>query len=745
MSGVTLAGSAGADTLRGGAGADSLVGRAGHDFLIGSGGVYLEPGQSPGADTLVGGSGNDLLSAVHQTFGDTYDFSLVSDLRGGSGNDSLSGAGTLIGGTGNDQIYVYGSSQLVIGGSELDPNAGYDIFIFDNTLPGLMLDLVTSTQVLGADYLVGTYQADFIQGYSDRPSRIDGNFGADTLIGGTELHGGGGDDHLFGGAATTTLRGGDGNDGIVGRFLIEGEAGNDTLFGEGAATLLGGAGDDRLFDARRQLGGAGDDRLDAMRVPDRRDPFQPNTRLFGEAGDDLVLGSIGGDVVLGGNGADTAFAGAGADTLLGGVGDDRLEGQDGADLTRGGHGKDLLYGGAGADTLDGGNYADTLGGDAGRDMLLGGQGDDLIRGGADADRLEGALGADTLVGGPGNDTIVMTAGDATDLIGGWNPGDRIEIAGLGPMSFLGGAQFTGTAAEYRVETDAGTTRILFDRDGDGLADQSLRFDRVVGLTANSFITVPFGPGGGGDTLEAASTGETIRGSRRGDMLTGGAGNDALLGGLGSDLLAGGEGDDALAGLVVVDQFYENEYAGADLSGDLDTLLGGTGDDTLSSRLNSAFIDGGPGDDVLYGSVLSAGSGGDTLIGGTGNDTFVIPHGTWEERPGLIQDWDPGDSVSLYSFFFGGSDVGYYTETTTLVPGANSALLPSRFIGTAPFSGAVFEVRYEIVQGFTRVEMDAAYQVDTDSYSGTPGGQWVGNGFADTIIYIPAILTDADFL
>ena len=98
---------------------------------------------------------------------------------------------------------------------------------------------------------------------------IDGNLGADTLLGG---------------ALGETFGGGDGTD------FLDGGGGNDALDGGiGADLIVGGAGNDAL------IGGTDNDKLD---------------------------GGLGNDVLNGGNGNDTLFGGAGKDTLIGGLNND---------------------------------------------------------------------------------------------------------------------------------------------------------------------------------------------------------------------------------------------------------------------------------------------------------------------------------------------------------------------------------------------------------------------------------------
>jgi len=117
-------------------------------------------------------------------------------------------------------------------------------------------------------------------------------------------------------------------------------------------------------------------------------------------------------------------------------------------------------------------------------------------------------------------------------------------------------------------------------------------------------------------------------------LTGGDGNDVLVanwtrlgeentiasfldGGAGDDTLYGGGGQDTLDGGSGSDHLYGN--------GGEDDLKGGDGEDWLYGGGESDTIQGGAGNDLLYGQdgndTLEGNAGNDTLNGGAGTDTL----------------------------------------------------------------------------------------------------------------------------
>lgn len=119
--------------------------------------------------------------------------------------------------------------------------------------------------------------------------------GNDTIIGGTEVYGGAGDDKI----TTYWLR-----------DLIYGGSGNDTIDG--------GEGDDTIY------GGTGND------------------SIIGGTGNDLIYGGPGDDRLSGGDGNDTLYSGPGQSTIWGGAGDDVIHADGGSNV---------LYGQTGADTF----------------------------------------------------------------------------------------------------------------------------------------------------------------------------------------------------------------------------------------------------------------------------------------------------------------------------------------------------------------------------------------------------------
>ena len=284
----TLYGDAGNDTVNGGDGRDSVFGGDGNDLIDTSSGDVNQrpdigyPGLYPAdtdvnndKDTVDGGAGNDTIKT-----GDDAD-----SIHGGDGNDLLDAGmdnDTIFGDAGNDTIFGAEGADSIDGGA-------------------------------GDDLIYGGYGPDVPESV-DIPDATDlaPNNGLDLI------HGGDGNDTVFG---------------MDDKDTIYGDAGNDSLDGSNDNDLVyGGSGADTLF------GSEGNDTLDCG------------------ADSDTLYGGTGNDSEGGGDGTDKVYGDAGDDTISGaGTGNDSLYGGDDRDLFVSGHSGDSVDGGEGGvdhDTLD---------------------------------------------------------------------------------------------------------------------------------------------------------------------------------------------------------------------------------------------------------------------------------------------------------------------------------------------------------------------------------------------------------
>jgi Ca2+-binding RTX toxin-like protein len=147
-------------------------------------------------------------------------------------------------------------------------------------------------------------------------------------------------------------------------------------------------------------GGAGPDRLSGrLKLPDGVFQFDADLRMYGGAGNDVLIGGTGYDRLYGEDGADEIYGGTGGavDLLDGGIGDDYLSGMGGGDLLDPGPGNDTALGGGGDDWFE----AETLT-----------DGDDLLDGGPGVDRVIYLLrSTDMTVDLPGQSVTTETETD----------------------------------------------------------------------------------------------------------------------------------------------------------------------------------------------------------------------------------------------------------------------------------------------------------------------------------------------
>jgi Ca2+-binding RTX toxin-like protein len=498
-------------------------------------------------------------------------------------------------------------------------------------------------------------------------------------------------DSFSAGAGNDTVVGGVGDDSIDGDSgddSIQSRAGNDTIVinSFGSDSVDGGEDDDRLQlfqdDAVVDINisytnvtgeniqnievvdvstGLGNDNINVSAAAGSPNFWGSNSIITG-TGNDTVVGGSGANNIDGGDGNDDLNGGASDDFILGGAGDDILLGENGNDfLGSDGLGADIVDGGAGDDRFQllndvtttainfsytsatGGNIQNIesvdiqtgLGDDninasaalgtpniLGNNFIFTAGGDDTVIGGGGADDISGGDGLDYLIGGAGNDSL--DGGNDSDILIGSNGDSDTLIGGAGDDVYEVYANTTiietGSDERDRVYADSNYT-----------------------LGANQEYLLLWGTGNINGT--GNSENNALFGNVGNNQLNGGAGNDYLNGGAGNDALDGGEGSDVLIGG----------------NSDLDTLVGGSGDDvyevytgnviteaagegidwvyavvdyTLGANLENLVLwetaningTGNSEDNYLYGNVgnnlLAGGTGNDSLFGGVGNDSLT---------------------------------------------------------------------------------------------------------------------------
>jgi Ca2+-binding RTX toxin-like protein len=131
----------------------------------------------------------------------------------------------------------------------------------------------------------------------------------------------------------------------------------------------------------------------------------------------------------------------------------------------------------------------------------------------------------------------------------------------------------------------GYTATIYN-DNDGTINGTSKRDVIVGSDGDDVIK-----GNGGD--------DVICGEGGNDTINGNSGNDWAEGGIGSDYVAGDAGNDTLRGFINPGLNFDVSDEGITPGAD-DTVLGGSGKDLLIDFWGWNLLDGGSGDDWVFG-------------------------------------------------------------------------------------------------------------------------------------------------
>ena len=189
----------------------------------------------------------------------------------------------------------------------------------------------------------------------------------------------------------------------------------------------------------------------------------------------------------------------------------------------------------------------------------------------------------------------------------------------------------------------------------------------VGTAANEIITPgvisgtvtrnPAGsfPSGVADSLVGGDGNDTLDGGGGADTALGGNGDDLIFAVLGApELIDGGDGIDTLNTTVFGGNYLVNLATGAtNFAGEsfvnMENVISGVGNDTLTGTAGANSMNGGSGDDSLLGGdgndTLNGGGGADTALGGNGDDLIFASNGT----PELIDGGAGVDTLNTTAF------------------------------------------------------------------------------------------------
>ncbi len=488
---VDASGFLGASQIFLGSGANTIIGTAFSDNLatrrgtIDAGGgfdtVQLTVNSTLGAATLsnVGAAFTVLQGGTAVVTARNAERFIVSAINSSSGTISIDGSSlavsveleggfrpeTLIGGSAADRIFITNGGEV----DTLQGGGGADAF------------LALSFRSLGTGATLSDFTADDVINFT--AVRLNEAF-TPTFIGSAAFTG-------VAGQYRYTSSGG--------QTFVEADRTGDGV-ADAQLTIASGA-----FRLAETSGGS-----NILRIAGPAGPTPDDDVLDGDGEANTIDGLAGDDVIRGLGGDDRLIGGAGDDLLVGGAGNDVLDGGEGfdtvsyADATAGVNVRlDLKprETGEGVDTFRsierviGSAFADILYGTAGRQELFGGAGDDRISAGGGDDLIVGGAGRDAMTGGAGADTFRFeqlsdfATGSALDTVGDFSraQGDRIDLSGLGPLSFIGTGAFSGSGAGELRYTAGNSASVQIDLDGDGLADAAFRLSGRITLFESDFI------------------------------------------------------------------------------------------------------------------------------------------------------------------------------------------------------------------------------------------------------------------
>lgn len=609
------------------------------EFYLGGGNDYLQVGR--GQDFIHGEGGYDRISYNARTAPvsvslnnlnddgqageEDYVFNDVEAVHGGSGDDVFTanaGANEFRGGPGNDRFYgAVGAADLFEGHLGFD-SVEYDVpasVPLDISLDGVANDgpigqgdrILTMEMAIGGagdDVIAGSLSPDWLVGGGGKDSLL-GLAGGDVLFAegnGSTMDGGDGWDELRAyKGSLKQLIGGDGTDTVTYAGYVEWDFSTEDYATQPVNVSINGTANDGYpgqkdkvhTDVENVAGTHGfGDTLTGNGQANELYGFGGNDTLNGSGGDDILLPqqvfgpATDKDVLSGGTGKDVAsYAGETADVAvsINNTADDGPAG----DLDMVKSNVEGIQGGSGDDTLTGRGSANTILGGPGDDDLSGLGGNDVLNGEGGADAISGGTGSDTAsyaervagvtvtLNGTADDGAVgehdHVAADVENINGG--AGDDFLVGSPAVNRIYGGSgddTLQGLGGNDLLDMGDGHDTV----DAGGIKDGA---DKIIGW--NGMDTVDYGDrfaavkvvlnesGGDGE----AGENDTVKSDV--EHVVGGSGNDTITGSLYANTLTGGEGADTIAG-------GDNH----------DTLYGGGGDDTLDGGAGTDFADGGPG-------------------------------------------------------------------------------------------------------------------------------------------------------
>ena len=342
----------------------------------------------------------------------------------------------------------------------------------------------------------------------------------------------------------------------------------------------------------------------------------------------VLLGGT--DIIEGGDGTDNLTTAGGNDTFIASSASDGIDVYDGGSdddtltyaLLAAANGISVTLNGAAAVTvtvaggdndtissienITGGAGADIIAGDGNANVLNGNGGADILNGGANNDTLDGGGGVDVMTGGQDDDTYYVD--DALDTV------SELSGAGSGNDVIFASASYTNALNVERLTLTGAGNLNATGRDGQ---------DEII--EGNS----------GNNVLDGKSGIDTMRG---------GLGNDNYyvdnIGDVTDETSGGGIGDYVLTTVSFtaaagIERVYLQGSANINATGrdgQVDFLLGNSGNNVLDGKSGIDTMRGGLGNDTYY--VDNSADVTDEVTGGGGIGDYVFASASFTAAAGI---------------------------------------------------------------------------------------------------------------
>jgi len=690
-SNLTGTANSGNDSLTGNSGNDTLVAGVGNDTLVaGTGTDTFELNSGFGQDQILNAQNGDLIQFGPGISQSSLTFSAAPGTNGAAPSLVITGAG--------GAVTVQGG--LVPGAiSGVSFTGGGTVTVPQLVAPSGQTTVVGSN----GNLILSPNSSDSVTGGTGQDTIVAwGN--SDTLtagVGGTVIYAGGTGDQAAGSSGSDTL------DAIGANTTLIGGSGNETFLVNAASTVIqvsAGVGNDMVFSAV------------SYTVP-------TNVSQLTLTGTSSLVatGNAGNDTITANGGADTLIAGSGVDTLVGGAGIDTFEVNNASDVVQvtsgnaadqivatanytlpasvnnlelnqsgiagtGNAQADLLIANSTSDEVVAGSGNDTVVGNANSDVLMGGSGNDLLISDGGFSQIVSGTGVDTLFSqDQRNDSFFIN--NSADVIGSFTQDDTIFTSVSYTLPAALQVPF-GTAMNWDL-TGSASVSVSAQNFGSRLTfnDQGSGNNTIVGNAGATFfdgtgIDTFIGNVGGGNSFNISKSTDVViapQGSSF-DTITSSASYalpanvDTLLLNGTSDVGTGNSDNDTMHAF-----------------GSLDTLIAGSGNDSLTSNGFSVLI-AGSGNDTLTSLEFN-----DTLVAGTGNDLLTpTVNETLVFNPGFGNSQVSYNTVgSPVTVQFGaGLSAANLTASAVLDVNGNPALAISNGTGTVTLNGALASETYQ---------------------------------------------------